>query len=131
MERIHAEKLHDNFIKQWLRFCQRSGHAASSPSAGSLIAFLLELYREGRAYSTINSARSAISTLYSLDGNRLGEHPIVRRFMTGVRNFTPPVPKSQKLGGSSQQLEGGLAQAGNHDRLSLGPCISGCTGDLD
>ena len=37
----------------------------------------------------------------------------------------------QKLGGSSQQLEGGLAQADNHDRLSLGPCISGCTGDLD
>ena len=93
MERIHAEKLHDNYIKQWLRFCQRSGHAASSPSAGSLIAFLLELHREGRAYLTINSARSAISTLYSLDGNRLGEHPIVRRFMTGVRNLTPPVPK--------------------------------------
>ena len=31
--------------------------------------------------------------MYSLEGNRPGEHPIVRRFMTGVRNLTNPVPK--------------------------------------
>ena len=110
-------------IKQWLRFCQRSGHTASSPPAGSLITFLLELHQEGRA----------ISALYSLDGNRLGEHPTVRRFMTGYATSPLPCQSMQhlgsrdsptfsleELGGSHQTLEVGFAQARNHNRLSLG-----------
>ena len=117
-----TQKNYSTAIKQWLRFCQRSGHAASPSSAGSLIAFLLELHREGRAYSTINSARSAISTLYSLDGNRLSEHPIVRRFMTGVRNLTPPVPKyptSWKAETLLRFLKNWEVQANNLKEVSL------------
>jgi len=58
-----------------------------------MIAFLLGLHKEGKAYSTINSARSALSSLFSINGPKVGEHPLVCRFMAGIRKLKAPVPK--------------------------------------
>ena len=45
------------------------------------------MYNDDYSYSYINVARSAIASTFAFEGNSLEEHPIVRRFMLGVRNL--------------------------------------------
>lgn len=48
-------------------------------------------------YSSINSARSALSALGLVrDGVSIGAHPIVIRFMKGIYNLKPPMPRYVK-----------------------------------
>lgn len=59
-----------------------------------MIEFLTELYNMGYSYETLNSARSALSTLcHSLDGFTVGSHPLVTRYMAGVFNLRPTKPR--------------------------------------
>lgn len=45
-------------------------------------------------YESINTARSALSSLgITVDGCRAGNHPLVIRFMKGVFNLRPPLPR--------------------------------------
>lgn len=45
-------------------------------------------------YETLNTARSALSSLgIVVDGCRAGNHPLVLRFMKGVFNLRPPLPR--------------------------------------
>ena len=59
----------------------------------SLSAFLTDIYERKLSYSYINTARSAISSTLCLTGSRIGEHPLVCRFMSGIRNLRPPATK--------------------------------------
>lgn len=63
----------------------------------ALLSFLTSLYDKGIGYSQINTARSAMSALFSLSGPRLGDHPLVSRFTQGVKNLRHPVPKYSVL----------------------------------
>ncbi len=46
-----------------------------------------------KQYRTINTLRSAISmTHHEIDGTRIGQHPLVSRFLKGVFN-SPPAPR--------------------------------------
>ena len=65
---------------------------SSCPNVSTLIAFLTHLFHKGIGFSQINTACSAISVLYSLSGPRLGDDPLVSRFMRGV-NLRRPQPK--------------------------------------
>ena len=48
----------------------------------------------GKQYRTINTLRSAISMSHNeIDGTRVGQHPLVSRFLKGVFNNRPPAPK--------------------------------------
>lgn len=52
------------------------------------------LFDEGSSYSTINTARSALSTLLLVDGRKnFGSHPLVVRFMKGIFNIRPPMAR--------------------------------------
>ena len=44
-------------------------------------------------YSAMNTARSALSTFLQIDGVDAGKHPVVKRFMRGVFNQRPALPK--------------------------------------
>ena len=55
--------------------------------------FLAELHEKGLEYTTLNTARSAISAFtIRKDISSIGSHPIVTRFMKGVYKSTPPTP---------------------------------------
>ena len=55
------------------------------------------LYDNGLSYSAINSARSALSAFGIIhDGISVGSHPVVIRFMKGIYNLRPPMPKYVK-----------------------------------
>ena len=49
---------------------------------------------ENKAYSTVNSYRSALSSILPpVDGTLLGEHPIIARLLKGMFLIRPPQPK--------------------------------------
>merc|ERR1739838_1146216 len=53
--------------------------------------FCTHLYEKGLAYSTINTARCALSAyVHKLDGVTVGKHPDICRHLKGVANGRPP-----------------------------------------
>ena len=56
--------------------------------------FLAELFEKGYSYSSLNSYRSAISSVHEhIDGMVIGQHPIVTRVLKGAYNSRPPKPR--------------------------------------
>lgn len=85
------KQYHTAFIR-WRTFCARRGLDPNSPTVATLLVFLTEVFNQGASYGTLNSFRSAIS---SLTNNTLGNDKAVSRFMKGVFKRRPPRPKYQ------------------------------------
>lgn len=66
----------------------------SGTNTNELLTYLAKLYDEGKGYSAINTARSAISSVFSLfSDQQLGSNARVSRFMKGVFNTRPSLPR--------------------------------------
>ena len=64
------------------------------PSELSALEFLTLLHEQGQKYSAINSARSALSALYSILGvNNFGSNSLISRFMKGIYESDTPMPR--------------------------------------
>ena len=58
------------------------------------IDFLLNTLQEGKAYCTVNTYRSAVSTtIRSITGRDMSEDHLVTRLMKGLFISKPPVPR--------------------------------------
>ena len=56
--------------------------------------FLAELFEEGKSYSSLNTARCTLSTfLINGSGLTIGNSSTVKRFMKGVFELKPPIPR--------------------------------------
>ena len=57
--------------------------------------FLATLFHSGLSYSSINTARSALSSILQVNNNSLhfGQLPIVQRFIKGIYELRPSFPK--------------------------------------
>lgn len=64
------------------------------PDVNSLMSFLKVLFDEQLSYSSINAARSAVSSFSLHKKVLLGSHPLISRFLKGVFNLRPALPKS-------------------------------------
>ena len=63
-----------------------------------MLDFLTELYNTGLDYSAINTARSAISSiLLSTGAVSFGSRPLVVRFLRGVYNSRPSLPRHTEI----------------------------------
>lgn len=64
------------------------------PFVKDVLDFLSNLYNQNVGYSGINTAKSAISTICGLvSGKPIGEEKLVCRFMKGIYNCRPSLPK--------------------------------------
>ena len=60
--------------------------------------FLVDLYDSGLGYSSINTARSALSSFGVLEtGQSFGSHPLVIRFLKSVYNLRPSMPRYKDI----------------------------------
>ena len=59
----------------------------------NVLNFLGEVFDTGVGYSALNTARSAIATFLWIDGKPAREHPLACRFMKGVFNIRPALPR--------------------------------------
>ena len=80
--------------KHWVHWCNRRDEDPLSNDLVKILEFLAHLFHSGRAYSTINVTRSALSaTLDPINNISIGRHPLVQRFMRAVYNLNPPRPR--------------------------------------
>lgn len=62
------------------------------------IDFLATLFSAGLGYSAINTARSALSSVLVLSNNiTFGSHPLVARFLKGVFELKPSLPRYSRI----------------------------------
>ena len=73
-------------------FC--SSHGADPNSPEVIASFVQHLYETGASYSTVNSARSAISKYHhGFNGVPAGQHSLVCQSVRAVFRLRPPIPK--------------------------------------
>ncbi|XP_031559870.1 uncharacterized protein LOC116296056 [Actinia tenebrosa] len=87
-----TKKQYSTYITQWASYCRQNKVSLTKPSLPQVLGFLAaQSARLG--YSAVASTRSALSSFIKLDGVNLGEHPLVSRFMTGLFNRKPALPR--------------------------------------
>ena len=73
-----------------------------SPTVAEGVNFIGDLYDKGIGYSGLNTAWSALSAIITLSNNiSLGDHPSVPRFIKGVYETRPSLPKYQEMSACS------------------------------
>lgn len=93
--RASTKKQYDSHMKKWLDFLiRKSINISDSLTITVVLEFLTELFDRGYSYSTINSARSFLSSILpSINGLTVGSDPLIRRFMRGVFIDRPNLPR--------------------------------------
>ena len=92
--RQKSNKSYNSLFHKWECWCvQRDRNPISGPVA-DISNFLAELYHDGYSYSSLNSYRSAISSIHEhIEGHPVGQHPQVTRILKGAYNLRPPTPR--------------------------------------
>ena len=89
-----TQKQYALHIKKWHDFCSKWEFNPYNPPLNTVLDFLVSLHEQGLSYTTINTARSALSSIIlPTDNANTGSHPIVSRFMKGIFKKNPPVPR--------------------------------------
>ena len=65
------------------------------PTLTQVLDFLTFLFQKGLKYSSINTDRAALSTFVSYSNLNMGEEPLIKKFMKGVFNERPALPRYQ------------------------------------
>lgn len=90
----NTHKQYQPYVAQWLEFCRGRETNPYDPPIGTVLDFLVTLHDKGLKYSTLNTAKSAISAVILPTNNHtIGTHPLVSRFMRGIYKSNPPTPR--------------------------------------
>ena len=81
-------KQYQCYLLKWVSFCQENQIKIENADINDGLKFLTYLYYQGVGYSAINTARYALSAVITF-----GEHPLVTRFLKGVFELKPSLPR--------------------------------------
>ena len=82
------------YVAKWRRYAHSRHTDPISPSISEAVNFLAHLYKSGLGYSAICVTRSVLSSYLNIaDVVDFGQHKTVRRFMKGVFELKPVLPK--------------------------------------
>ncbi|XP_038062756.1 uncharacterized protein LOC119733242 [Patiria miniata] len=96
--RSKTQKQYASYLRRWDSFCSQHGINPIKPTIGNALQFLTDLFDGGLSYSSVNSARSAISSIIlPIDGVTFGSHALTTRFMKGVFNCRPSFPRYKTI----------------------------------
>ena len=87
---------YQSHLKKWIEFCKEKKCNVLSPDLPVVLDFLSMLHENGLSYSTVNTARSMLSSILQLNINSslpVGQLPIVKRFMKGIYELRPSLPR--------------------------------------
>ena len=89
-----TQKQYLSYLKRWNTYCTENKVSVLCPKVEQVIEFLTMLYRNGLGYGAINTARSSLSSIiFQENGLPSGEHPLIRRFLKGIFELRPSLPK--------------------------------------
>ena len=82
------------YIRRWLQFCAARGLHYLSGTVEDGLSFLTQVYTSGAGFSSVNAAKAAVSVIIPPShGVPFGRLPVVVRFMRGISNLRPVLPK--------------------------------------
>lgn len=87
-----TKKQYTTFISQWAQHCRKNNVDQTKPFLVQIFGFLAKL-SSTLEYSAVATAKSTLSSLIQLDRMKLGDHPLVTRFMTGLFNKKSALPR--------------------------------------
>lgn len=87
-------KSYDTQEKKWLSYCLQKNIDCENPSKKDILEFLSNIASKGLTYTSVNSARSSLSSfLPQINGIQVGKDYDVRELLSGIRNTDPPMPR--------------------------------------
>jgi len=92
--RSGTKSAYDTAWSKWVGWCGTQQVDPFQASMASVINFMSTLCQKGLEYSTLNVYRSALSAYHpEIDGQKAGQHPLMKQFMAGAFNAKPPQPR--------------------------------------
>ena len=90
---------YQTYIKKWENFCAQNECSFLDPPISKAVDFLTGLFHQGLSYTSINTARSALSALLHREDNNIpfGQLPLVKRFMKGIFELRPSFPRYESV----------------------------------
>lgn len=93
--RTSSKKQYSVYVTKFLMFISKP---LQNCDVTDLIKFIECIYSKGCGYSACNTARSAVSTLFSLLFNKpMGQHYLVSRLLKGIFNSRPSLPRYSRI----------------------------------
>ncbi len=112
-------KQYESVMNQFNEFCKKLDLDSTKPNLSIILDFLSDLYEKGASYSTVNTARSALSTMLGpVDGVSIGNHYLITRLLKGVARLRPPACKYKSTWDTNEILVF-LKSLGDNDNLIL------------
>ena len=90
--RDSTRKQYSTYLSKWENFCLQQGHIPLNPKTVNVLEFLNNLFSQGLGYSTLNTARSAITSVCGIEDTQ-SDSFLLTRFMKGVFNMRPSLPR--------------------------------------
>ena len=122
--RSNTNAAYESAWVNWRNWCVERNSDPLRSDLALILAFLAQLHAFGKSYSTINLHRSMLSTtLPSIDGIPIGQHPLVIRLLKGCYNRNPPKPRYDSTWDPSRVIQF-MSSLGNNELIPL-PNLSG------
>ena len=77
-------------LKTWWQFCQTHNENYYFPDTTNVLRLLNQEFKKGASYGSLNTLRSAISLISK---EKIGEDPLISRFLRGSFKLKPSNPK--------------------------------------
>jgi hypothetical protein len=104
-QREGTKKQYGTYVTKWKQFCDERKINWLDAEVEQGIDFMAFLFEHRLSYSAINSARSALSALFTpKDGTEFREHRLVCRFLKGVFEIKPYLPRYMGIWEVGQML---------------------------
>lgn len=81
-------------LRDWWHFCHSSTLDAFKPTDTDVLDFLSNKYKDGASYSSLNTARSAVSLIAKTN---IGQSALISRFFKGIFKLRPTKPRYHKI----------------------------------
>lgn len=93
--RKNTQKQYKVYLGKWIQYCKKNKKDVFKRDTATVLEFLQDLFDKQLSYSAINTARSALSSIF--DSPPIGDHIMVKRFMKGIFNSKPNLPRYTKI----------------------------------
>ena len=97
--RRSTKKQYNSYITKWVQYCRIRKINPLQPSVETILKLLTQLYEKGLHYSAINTAKCAVISLdlQVASSESLGKHPPIARFLKGVFQAKPSLPRHSTI----------------------------------
>ena len=115
-----TRKQYKVYLEKWVRYAHQYQVDTFKPRVTDILHFFTFLYENGLGYSSLNTARSALSAAVELadSPHTAGTQPLLIRFLKGVFNTRPSLPRYTSTWDVSVVLKY-LKQLPAYDQISL------------